>query len=154
MTQADILYFFPQLCRNQESIFNSENCRHITLLGSRTGDLRMVDGIKWVGFQQADEDAVSAQNLYLSISVYKIYLGSISPNIQIGWRSIPRWSISSFLQFFPISRIQWIIRTCWSTHPMGTNRSPSRVRCPCSRYPSRVWRTSRVNVMPSHNMCV
>ena len=59
MTQADILYFFPQLCRNQESIFNSENCRHITLLGSRTGDLRMVDGIKWVGFQQADEDAVS-----------------------------------------------------------------------------------------------
>merc|ERR1711953_1123708 len=31
MTQADILYFFPQLCRNQESIFNSENCRHITL---------------------------------------------------------------------------------------------------------------------------
>merc|ERR1711953_1094515 len=48
MTQADILYFFPQLCRNQESIFNSENCRHITLLGSRTGDLRMVDGIKWV----------------------------------------------------------------------------------------------------------
>merc|ERR1711953_1528918 len=30
MTQADILYFFPQLCRNQESIFNSENCRHIT----------------------------------------------------------------------------------------------------------------------------
>merc|ERR1711953_841261 len=56
MTQADILYFFPQLCRNQESIFNSENCRHITLLGSRTGDLRMVDGIKWVGFQQADED--------------------------------------------------------------------------------------------------
>merc|ERR1719454_2114461 len=27
MTQADILYFFPQLCRNQESVFNSENCR-------------------------------------------------------------------------------------------------------------------------------
>merc|ERR1712227_561133 len=89
MTQADILYFFPQLCRNQESIFNSENCRHITLLGSRTGDLRMVDGIKWVGFQQADEDAAKS-------------------------------------------------------HPMGTNPSPSRVRCPCSRYPSRVWRTSRV----------
>ena len=69
MTQADILYFFPQLCRNQESIFNSENCRHITLLGSRTGDLRMVDGIKWVGFQQADEDAVSAHDQYLSISI-------------------------------------------------------------------------------------
>ena len=84
MTQADILYFFPQLCRNQESIFNSENCRHITLLGSRTGDLRMVDGIKWVGFQQADEDAVSDQNKSLFIDLYKIYLGSISPNIQIG----------------------------------------------------------------------
>lgn len=64
MTQADILYFFPQLCRNQESVFNSENCRHITLLGSRTGDLRMIDGIKWVAFQKADEDAAQSHPTY------------------------------------------------------------------------------------------
>jgi len=64
MTQADILFYFPQLCRNQESIFNSENCRHQTLLGAKTSDLRMVDGIKWVAFQQADEDAAQSHPTY------------------------------------------------------------------------------------------
>jgi len=64
MTQADILYFFPQLCRNQESIPGTENCRHVTLLGGHGRQIGANNNMKWLDFQNADEEAAQSTKQY------------------------------------------------------------------------------------------
>merc|ERR1712212_1017027 len=64
MTQADILYFFPQLCRNQESIMGTENCRHVTLLGGHGRQLGANNNMKWLDFQKAVEEAAQSTKQY------------------------------------------------------------------------------------------
>merc|ERR1712106_1034179 len=49
MTQADVLFFFPQLCRNQPSIWMSENCRTVTLLGAQHDDIQRQFHMPWTG---------------------------------------------------------------------------------------------------------
>ena len=64
MTQADVLYYFPQLCRNQPSIMFSENCRTVTLLGHQQDDVQKVYHMPWTAEMNADEAAVSDFKLF------------------------------------------------------------------------------------------
>jgi len=64
MTQADVLYYFPQLCRNQPSIMFSENCRTVTLLGHQQDDVQKVYHMPWTAEMNADEAAAQSHPLY------------------------------------------------------------------------------------------
>lgn len=64
MTQADVLFFFPQLCRNQPSIWMSENCRTVTLLGAQHDDIQRQFHMPWTGEMTADEEAAQSHPVY------------------------------------------------------------------------------------------
>ena len=81
MTQADVLYFFPQLCRNQPSIWMSENCRTVTLLGAQHDDIQRQFHMPWTAEMNADEEAVGSLFPVTKSILNPFFLGPITPRL-------------------------------------------------------------------------
>jgi len=64
MTQADVLFYFPQLCKNQNSIQGTVNCRTVTLLGGTDDQVGRQHQMMWTAEMVADERAAQSHPVF------------------------------------------------------------------------------------------
>lgn len=102
MTHQDILYWFPQLCRNQPWVEGSrENCPGAQLMGGNIEEVGYGNTLGWTAQMKADDEELQADTQFRSLE--KQYPGGTYPAF---FSSFPEAEfMESFCQRDPL--IQW-----------------------------------------------